>query len=113
MLAAFLAYTASRRIEMVETLRETRAELAKMAVADERLRIARDLHDLLGHSLSLITLKAELARRVIGTDADRAASASWSTSRPWPGSRSAMSARRWPATGSPTSPPSWARPARC
>jgi two-component system sensor histidine kinase DesK len=32
------------------------------------LRIARDLHDLLGHSLSLITLKAELAGRVIGAD---------------------------------------------
>jgi two-component system sensor histidine kinase DesK len=72
-LAAFFAYTASRRIELVENLRETRAELARMAVADERLRIARDLHDLLGHSLSLITIKAELAGRVIGTDPDRAA----------------------------------------
>ena len=72
-LAAFFAYTASRRIELVEKLRETRAELARMAVADERLRIARDLHDLLGHSLSLITIKAELAGRVIGTDPDRAA----------------------------------------
>jgi two-component system sensor histidine kinase DesK len=72
-LAAFFAYTASRRIELVDNLRETRAELARMAVADERLRIARDLHDLLGHSLSLITIKAELAGRVIGTDPDRAA----------------------------------------
>jgi two-component system, NarL family, sensor histidine kinase DesK len=72
-LAAFFAYSAWRRIELVEKLRETRAELARMAVADERLRIARDLHDLLGHSLSLITIKAELAGRVIGTDPDRAA----------------------------------------
>jgi two-component system sensor histidine kinase DesK len=72
-LAAFFAYTASRRIELVDNLRETRAELARMAVAEERLRIARDLHDLLGHSLSLITIKAELAGRVIGTDPDRAA----------------------------------------
>jgi two-component system, NarL family, sensor histidine kinase DesK len=72
-LAAFFAYSAARRIELVDKLRETRAELARMAVADERLRIARDLHDLLGHSLSLITLKAELAGRVIGTDPDRAA----------------------------------------
>ena len=72
-LAAFFAYTASRRIELVENLRETRAELARMAVADERLRIARDLHDLLGHSLSLITIKAELAGRVIDADPDRAA----------------------------------------
>jgi two-component system sensor histidine kinase DesK len=72
-LAAFFAYSAWRRIELVEKLRDTRAELARMAVADERLRIARDLHDLLGHSLSLITIKAELAGRVIGTDPDRAA----------------------------------------
>ena len=54
-------------------LRRTRADLARAAVAEERLRIARDLHDLLGHSLSLITLKAELASRVIGTDPGRAA----------------------------------------
>src|SRR5262245_13417146 len=39
-------------------LRTTRQELARMAVAEERLRIARDLHDLLGHSLSVIALKS-------------------------------------------------------
>lgn len=72
-MTAFLAYNASRRNEMVEMLRRTRAELATVAVADERLRIARDLHDLLGHSLSLITLKAELAGRLIEPDAERAA----------------------------------------
>ncbi len=72
LLATFLAYTAGKRMETVATLRQTRAELAKVAVAEERLRIARDLHDLLGHSLSLITLKAELSRRVMATDADRA-----------------------------------------
>ena len=62
-LALFFAYSAGRRLDMVSTLRRTRAELARAAVAEERLRIARDLHDLLGHSLSLITLKAELAGR--------------------------------------------------
>jgi two-component system sensor histidine kinase DesK len=72
-LAAFFAYTAGKRIESVERLRQTRAELARVAVAEERLRIARDLHDLLGHSLSLITLKAELSRRVVDTDPQRAA----------------------------------------
>jgi two-component system, NarL family, sensor histidine kinase DesK len=46
-------------------LREARAELAELAVADERLRFARDLHDLLGHDLSLIALKAELAGRLL------------------------------------------------
>jgi two-component system, NarL family, sensor histidine kinase DesK len=72
-MAAFFAYTAGKRNETVATLRQTRAELAQVAVAGERLRIARDLHDLLGHSLSLITLKAELSQRVIDTDPERAA----------------------------------------
>lgn len=72
-MAAFFAYSAGRRAEVVTALRRTRADLARTAVAEERLRIARDVHDLLGHSLSLITLKAELAGRVIGTDPRRAA----------------------------------------
>ena len=72
-LANLLAYGAERRNALMYRLKETRAELARAAVAEERLRISRDLHDLLGHSLSLITLKAELAGRVIGTDPERAA----------------------------------------
>ncbi len=72
-MAAFFAYSAGRRIDAVSALRRARADLARTAVAEERLRIARDLHDLLGHSLSLITLKAELAGRVIETDPGRAA----------------------------------------
>jgi two-component system, NarL family, sensor histidine kinase DesK len=72
-LAAAFGYSAARRVDLVNKLRETRAELARMAVADERLRIARDLHDLLGHSLSLITLKAELAGRLLDADPERAA----------------------------------------
>jgi two-component system sensor histidine kinase DesK len=71
-LAAFFAYSAGSRLETLHTLRRTRAELARIAVSEERLRIARDMHDLLGHSLSLITLKAELARRMIPADPDRA-----------------------------------------
>ncbi len=46
-------------------LHTARAELARLAVADERARFARDLHDLLGHSLSVIALKAELAGRLL------------------------------------------------
>jgi two-component system, NarL family, sensor histidine kinase DesK len=72
-LGNLLAHSAERRNVLMYRLTETRAELAKVAVAEERLRISRDLHDLLGHSLSLITLKAELAGRVIGTDPERAA----------------------------------------
>jgi two-component system sensor histidine kinase DesK len=54
-------------------LREARSELAELAVADERLRFARDLHDLLGHDLSLIALKAELAGKLLPTGAEAAA----------------------------------------
>jgi two-component system, NarL family, sensor histidine kinase DesK len=72
-LGNLLAHSAERRNVLMYRLKETRAELARAAVAEERLRISRDLHDLLGQSLSLITLKAELAGRVIGTDPDRAA----------------------------------------
>jgi two-component system, NarL family, sensor histidine kinase DesK len=48
-----------------DELSEARAELARLAVAEERERFARDLHDLLGHSLSVIALKAELAGRLL------------------------------------------------
>jgi two-component system sensor histidine kinase DesK len=50
----------------------TRQELAALAVAEERHRIARDLHDVLGHSLSLIAIKSELAGRLLPGDPERA-----------------------------------------
>jgi two-component system sensor histidine kinase DesK len=49
-------------------LAEARAELAGLAAENERFRIARDLHDLLGHSLTTITVKAALARRLGASD---------------------------------------------
>ena len=54
-------------------LMEARAELALSAVEAERERFARDLHDLLGHSLSVIAIKAELAGRLLKLDPERAA----------------------------------------
>lgn len=54
-------------------LRLSQEEIGKLAATAERERIARDLHDLLGHTLSVITLKAELASRLVGTDLPRAA----------------------------------------
>ena len=54
-------------------LLEARAEVARLAVADERVRFARDLHDLLGHSLSVIALKSELAGRLLPGRPDAAA----------------------------------------
>jgi two-component system sensor histidine kinase DesK len=47
-------------------------DLSELAVEQERDRIGRDLHDILGHSLTIITVKAELAERLIDSDPDRA-----------------------------------------
>ena len=59
----------SRLVVTVRELQAARREIAQLAaaeaVAKERLRFARDLHDLLGHSLSSITLKSELADRLL------------------------------------------------
>ena len=52
-------------------VRQTR-EIQRRDKASERERIAKDLHDVLGHSLSSLALKAELARRVFHTDPGRA-----------------------------------------
>ncbi len=54
-------------------LRLSHDEVRRLAATSERERIARDLHDLLGHSLSLITLKIELARKLLDRDPARAA----------------------------------------
>lgn len=58
--------------EAVRELRETREELARTAVEKERLRFSRDLHDLLGHTLSVIVVKAEATRRLAPRDLDAA-----------------------------------------
>jgi len=66
-----------RQFELTTELTRARAEVAKLAATEERLRLARDLHDLTGQSLSMITLKSELAARLMrrlpeGEDRDRA-----------------------------------------
>ncbi|WNO74872.1 sensor histidine kinase [Streptomyces sp. AM8-1-1] len=58
--------------ETVRELRDTRQELARTAVEKERLRFSRDLHDLLGHTLSVIVVKSEAARRLGSRDMDAA-----------------------------------------
>lgn len=57
-------------LTQVQQGREAQAELA---ATEERLRFARDVHDLLGHSLTVIALKAELAARLAATDPEHAA----------------------------------------
>ncbi|NDZ75672.1 sensor histidine kinase [Streptomyces sp. SID10362] len=58
--------------DAVRQLRAAREELATRAVAEERLRFSRDLHDLLGHTLSVIVVKSEAARRLAPRDLDAA-----------------------------------------
>jgi two-component system sensor histidine kinase DesK len=58
--------------EAVRELRAAREELARRAVEKERLRFSRDLHDLLGHTLSVIVVKSEAARRLADRDLDAA-----------------------------------------
>ncbi|TWG02752.1 two-component system sensor histidine kinase DesK [Streptomyces brevispora] len=58
--------------ETVMELRSTRQELARAAVEKERLRFSRDLHDLLGHTISVIVVKSEAARRIAPHDMDQA-----------------------------------------
>jgi two-component system sensor histidine kinase DesK len=61
-------YGAARLVSVLRELQATRAELAGLAVVQERLRISRDLHDLLGQSLSAISLKGDLALRLFHRD---------------------------------------------
>jgi two-component system sensor histidine kinase DesK len=68
----FLVYFFSQAIQVNQELRLARREIARLAVSEERLRFARDLLDLLGHSLSLITLKSELAGQLIAENPERA-----------------------------------------
>ncbi|MCQ3975227.1 MAG: sensor histidine kinase [Anaerolineae bacterium] len=63
----------ARLADALRELYAARGELARQAVTEERLRLARDLHDLLGHTLSLITLKSELAGRLVEKEPARAA----------------------------------------
>ncbi|MEV1246208.1 sensor histidine kinase [Nonomuraea sp. NPDC050022] len=57
---------------VIGELNQTRRRLAEAAVAEERLRFSRDLHDLLGHTLSVIVVKAEAVRRLARRDPGQA-----------------------------------------
>jgi signal transduction histidine kinase len=70
--AGLITYGLTWMARTVRELRAARRELAEVALSETRLRFARDLHDLLGLSLSAITLKSELAYRLILLDPSRA-----------------------------------------
>ncbi|MCT3065874.1 sensor histidine kinase [Lactiplantibacillus pentosus] len=68
-----LAYTFSRSIERQRQLNQTNRRLKTIVERHERERIARDLHDTLGQSFSMITLKAELASKLLVKASDKVA----------------------------------------
>ena len=73
MLAATLAVWGIQQMLMRNVdLAVANKENARLAIFDERNRFARDLHDILGHSLTVITVKAELAQRLFDVDPERA-----------------------------------------
>ncbi|MFB9325884.1 sensor histidine kinase [Paenibacillus aurantiacus] len=61
-----------RSRELRERLSDANEEIARLTRQEERQRISRDLHDTLGHTLSLITLKSELAEKLIAKNPERA-----------------------------------------
>ncbi|GIJ61187.1 sensor histidine kinase [Virgisporangium aurantiacum] len=69
---SFVLYGTVRLVRLVNELYRTRAELAELAVDEERVRVSRDLHDLLGQSLSAISLKGDLAARLLPLDPAKA-----------------------------------------
>ncbi|MFG3286707.1 sensor histidine kinase [Streptomyces sp. NPDC048111] len=72
LLTGLVVYGLTRMAELILVLHRTRGRLAGLAVTQERLRFARDLHDLLGYSLSAITIKSELVLRLIPVRPGRA-----------------------------------------
>jgi two-component system, NarL family, sensor histidine kinase DesK len=67
-MSGVLVFVVRRMNLLIDQLRATRAELAEAAVSQERLRFSRDLHDLLGHTLSVIVVKAAVVRRLAERD---------------------------------------------
>jgi two-component system sensor histidine kinase DesK len=61
-------YGATQLVRAVDALFATRADMAEMTVGRERLRVSRDLHDLLGQSLSAVSLKGDLAIALLRSD---------------------------------------------
>jgi two-component system sensor histidine kinase DesK len=72
-LGALAVFGLRRAVQRSIELNATRQDMAKLAVQEERNRFARDLHDILGHSLTVITVKAELAGKLIEANPGRAA----------------------------------------
>ncbi|MDF2993911.1 MAG: signal transduction histidine kinase [Microbacterium sp.] len=62
---SIMMFSFVENITTLERLRDAQAQIAELAAERERGRVARDVHDILGHSLTVITVKAELAGRLM------------------------------------------------
>ncbi|WP_066067429.1 sensor histidine kinase [Neobacillus soli] len=62
----------NRRMELEKKLDQANQKIEELVKREERVRIARDLHDTLGHTLSLLTLKSQLVQRLTVVDPERA-----------------------------------------
>jgi two-component system, NarL family, sensor histidine kinase DesK len=70
--SAVAAWGVGQVIQRNAQLAAARNEITRLALADQRNQFARDLHDILGHSLTVVAVKAELAGRLAGLDPQRA-----------------------------------------
>ena len=71
-LSPFATRSLYKKQELKRQLNEANAQIKELVKRDERIRIARDLHDTLGHTLSLITLKSQLVEKTIHHNPERA-----------------------------------------
>ncbi|MBU9723875.1 MULTISPECIES: sensor histidine kinase [Bacillaceae] len=72
LLSPFGIRSMNSRMELEQRLEEANERIEELVKREERMRIARDLHDTLGHTLSLLTLKAQLVSKLTTKDAARA-----------------------------------------
>jgi two-component system sensor histidine kinase DesK len=70
--ATFGMWGVGKIIQQSIALGRANEQIRELAITEERTRVARDLHDVLGHSLTVISVKAELASRLAEVDAARA-----------------------------------------
>ncbi len=70
--ASMAMFGIMRLVDRNRSLTKAQQELARLAIVEERERFGRDVHDLIGHSLTVITLKSDLAAKLVDLDPERA-----------------------------------------
>ncbi|MBS4206543.1 sensor histidine kinase [Bacillus sp. FJAT-50079] len=70
-LSPFGIRSINKRMELEKELKEANEQIRNLIKREERVRIARDLHDTLGHTLSLITLQSQLVQRLAEKDPEK------------------------------------------